>query len=114
MCLLGYGSQNPSKISCEHSQTRIHIVPIGGARTWETKGSQHVKVYGMEYQHQVTMAISSCTNGQCLPFQVNFQGNTSCKLPPLNVGQIACVKIMANISPLVTIIGLPWKLAKNL
>jgi len=29
-------------------RTGIHIVPIGGGiRTWETKGSQHVKVHGM-------------------------------------------------------------------
>ncbi len=95
-------------------QIRIHIVPIGGIRTWETKGFQHVKVHSMENQHQVTMAISSSVNGQCLPFLVIFQGNRSCNLPPLNVGQTTCVKIMASISPLVTIIGLLWRLARSL
>jgi hypothetical protein len=29
-------------------QIRIHTIPKGGVRTWETKGSQHVKVHGMQ------------------------------------------------------------------
>ncbi len=71
-------------------QIGIHIVPIGGAKTWETKGYQHVKIHGMEGHHQVTMVVSSFANGQCLPFQVIFQGNTSCNLLPLNYGHKLC------------------------
>lgn len=106
MCLLGYGLQNPLGISCEHRPNWNTHCSIGGTRTWETKGFRHVKVHGMENQHQVTMVVSSFVNGQCLPFLVIFQGNTSCNLPPLNVGRTTCVKIMVNISPLITITSL--------
>jgi hypothetical protein len=60
MCLLGYGSQHPSRISFEH-QIGIHIVPTCGDKTWETKGSQNVKVHGMEDKRQIICGnIFSC------------------------------------------------------
>lgn len=30
------------------NQTEVHLVPTGGAKTWETKGTKHIKVHGGE------------------------------------------------------------------
>jgi hypothetical protein len=30
------------------NQTNVHLVPIGGERTWEPIGSKHVQVLGLE------------------------------------------------------------------
>jgi hypothetical protein len=64
--------------------------PIGGARTWETKGSKHVLIHGVDDKRQFTVAASSAASGEVLPFQVIFQGLTSCSLPPLNDGRHDC------------------------
>jgi hypothetical protein len=61
--------------------------PIGGARTWETKGSKHVLIHGVDDKRQFTVAASSAASGEVLPFQVIFQGLTSRSLPPLNDGR---------------------------
>jgi hypothetical protein len=39
--------------------TGIHLVPNGGEKTWEPKGSKHVQVLGFEDKRQVTMVVSS-------------------------------------------------------
>jgi hypothetical protein len=58
-------------------QTSIHLVPTGGARTWEVKNSKQVMVHGVEDKRQISVAESSATNGKVLPFHVIFQGLTS-------------------------------------
>ena len=72
-------------------QTGIHLVPTGGARTWETKGSKHVNVHGIEDKRQITVAVSSSATRHVLPFQVIFQGFTPWSLPPLNDGRHECI-----------------------
>jgi len=44
---------NPYKLVLNTDQIEIHIVPTCGDKTWETKGSQHVKVHGMEDKRQI-------------------------------------------------------------
>ena len=71
-------------------QASIHLVPTGGARTWEEKNSKHVKVQRMEDKRQVIVVVSLATNGNILPFQMIFQGLTPRSLPPKNDGRVAC------------------------
>jgi hypothetical protein len=40
-------------------ETGLHVVPSGGEKTWERKGSKHVKVLGQEDKRQVTVVVSS-------------------------------------------------------
>jgi hypothetical protein len=80
----------PPKLVVNTVQTNIYLVPIGGARTWETKGSKHVLIHGVDDKRQFTVAASSAASGEVLPFQVIFQGLTSCSLPPLNDGRHDC------------------------
>ncbi len=41
----------PQELVVKIDQIGIHIVPKGGVRTWETKGSQIVKVHGIQDKH---------------------------------------------------------------
>jgi hypothetical protein len=67
-------------------QTGIHLVPTGGAHTWDEKGTKHVKVHGMEDKRQITVAVSSSAVGTLLPFQVIFTRTTNRTLSPSNLG----------------------------
>ena len=71
-------------------QTRIHLVPAGGARTWAEKGSKHVQILGMEDKRQITVSVSSSAAGNLLPFQLVFTGTTDRSLPPRNEGRQMC------------------------
>jgi hypothetical protein len=71
-------------------QTKIHLIPTGGARTWVEKGSKHVLVHGQDDKRQITVSISSSANGDLLPFQVIFTGTTSRSLPPQNEERLRC------------------------
>ena len=62
----------PQELVVSTNQTGIHLVPIGGARIWETKGSKHVNVHGIEDKRQITVTIFSSAIGHVLPFQVIF------------------------------------------
>ena len=77
----------PQSLVVNSDQTGIHLVPTGGARTWDTKGIKQVSVYGLEDKRQVTVVVSSAATGEVLPFQVVFQGLTSRALPPLKQWQ---------------------------
>ena len=59
------------------NQTGIHLIPIGGSRTWETKEAKHVKVHGAKDKRQIIATIFSAVDGCCLHFQVIFQGTTT-------------------------------------
>jgi len=48
-------------------QTRVHLVPNGGERIWESKGTKHVQVLGLEDKRQMTMVVSLSTTGDLLP-----------------------------------------------
>jgi hypothetical protein len=43
----------PQELVLNTDQIGIHIVPTCGDKTWETKGSQNVKVHGMEEKCQI-------------------------------------------------------------
>ena len=67
----------PESLVVNSDQTDIHLVPTGGARTWNTKGIKQVRVNGLEDKRQVTVVVSSAATGEVLPFQVVFQGLSS-------------------------------------
>jgi hypothetical protein len=48
-------------------QTRVHLVPTRGDRTWETKGAKHIQILGIEDKRQITSVVSFVTNGTLLP-----------------------------------------------
>jgi hypothetical protein len=77
----------PPQLVVSTDQTGIHLVPTGGVRTWETKGSKHVNVHGVEDKRQITVGVSSAAIREVLPFQIIFQGLTSRSLPPLIDGK---------------------------
>jgi hypothetical protein len=81
----------PPQLVVNTNQTGIHLIPTGGARTWETKGSKHVNVHGVEDKRQITVGVSSVAIGEVLPFQIIFQGLTSRSLPPLTDGKRDCL-----------------------
>ena len=80
----------PCELVVNTDQTGIHLVPTGGTKTWEEKGSKHVAVIGIEDKRQVTVAVSSSLSGNILPFQVIFTGTTTRSLPPMNQGRKKC------------------------
>jgi hypothetical protein len=92
MCIFDQVHNIPPQLVVNTDQTGIHLVPTGGARTWETKGSNHVNVHRVEDKRQITVGVSSAATGFILPFQVIFQGLTSRSLPPLNDGKHECLK----------------------
>ncbi len=49
-------------------QTGIHLVPTGGARTWDTKGIKQVSVHRLEDKRQVTVVVSSAATSEVLLF----------------------------------------------
>ena len=59
----------PQQLVVNSNQTGIHLVPTGGARTWETKGSKHVNVHGIEDKRKITGAESSSTTGHVYLFK---------------------------------------------
>ncbi len=48
------------------NQTRIHLVPTSGEKTWEKKGSKDIHVIKVENKRQIIVAISSAINGNFL------------------------------------------------
>jgi hypothetical protein len=48
----------PCELVVNTYQTKIHLVPTGGTKTWKEKGSKHVDVIGIEGKRQVTVAVS--------------------------------------------------------
>jgi hypothetical protein len=76
----------PLSMMVNTDQTRIHIVPSRGARTWSEKRSKHVLVHGMDDKHQITCCVSSTAIGTLLPFQLIFTWTIDRCLPPKNDG----------------------------
>jgi hypothetical protein len=80
----------PESLVVNTDQIGIHLVPTGGAQTWEEKNSKYIKVCGVEDKRQITVATSSAANGHALSFQAIFQGLTPRSLPPMNDGCLSC------------------------
>ncbi len=76
-----------------NNQTCVHIIPITRERSWESKGSKHIQVLGVEDERQITMVISSTVNGFLLPPQIVFIGFIHCCLPPFNEGKEKCMNL---------------------
>jgi hypothetical protein len=83
----------PPSLVVNTDQTGMHLVPTGGSRTWEKKGSKHVSVHGKEDKRQVTVVVSSTAEGVLLPFQVVFTGTTFKSLHKFNDGRRICEEL---------------------
>jgi hypothetical protein len=44
-------------------QTSVHLIPTTRERIWESKGSRHIQVLGVENKRQITMVVFLATNG---------------------------------------------------
>jgi len=62
----------PQELVVNIDQTSIHLILIGGAKTWVTKSSKHVNVHSVEDKRQIIVVVSSSAKGVVLPFQVIF------------------------------------------
>lgn len=62
-------------------QTRIHLIPTGGSRTYKKKGIRDVAVAGKDNKRQITAVVSSAANGGVLPLQLIFTGKTQRSIP---------------------------------
>jgi len=66
-------------------------VSIVGKCTWESRGSKHIHVFGIEDKQHVTMVVTSSIVGVLLPLQIIFISTTSKTLPPNNQIRVMCV-----------------------
>ncbi len=82
----------PLTLVMNNNQTKIHLEPNGGERTWEQKGSKHVQVLHLEDTKQITMTISSNVTWDLLPPQIVFIGTTSKTFPPNNQRKRNCIE----------------------
>jgi hypothetical protein len=57
----------PPSLVVNSDETGILLVPTTKERTWESKGSKHIHVLGIEDKRQVTMVVSSSTTKQLSP-----------------------------------------------
>jgi len=57
----------PPSLVVNSDETSIHLVPTARECTWESKGSKHIHVLGIEDKRQVTMVVSSSTAGLFSP-----------------------------------------------
>jgi hypothetical protein len=81
----------PPILVVNNDQTRIHLVPNGGERTWEPKGTKHVQMLGLEDKRQVTMVISFSATMDLLPPQMVFISSTLRTLPPNSKRKKYCI-----------------------
>jgi hypothetical protein len=81
----------PLALVVNNDQTCVHLIPKTKERTWENKGSKRIQVFEVENKTQITMVVSSTTNGFLLPLQIVFTGTTHRYLPPSNEGKEKCM-----------------------
>jgi hypothetical protein len=65
---------------------RVHLIPNGGEKTWEPKGTKHVQMLGLEDKRQVIMLVSSNVVGNLFPPWTMFTCSTPRTLPPNSNG----------------------------
>ena len=69
-------------------QTGMHLAP-SSHKTYETKGEKTVPVIAAEDKRQITVVLASSMNGNMLPLQFVFQGETARCLPPVTPAIVA-------------------------
>jgi hypothetical protein len=57
-------------------------MPIGGDRTWETKGAKHIQVFGIEDKRQIITIVSSLANGNYCLYKKNSTRQSTVHFPP--------------------------------
>jgi hypothetical protein len=64
---------------------------MAAKKTWESKGTKHVQMLGLEDKKRVTMVVSSNTVGDLLPPQIVFIGFTPRILPLNSIRKTNCI-----------------------
>jgi len=81
----------PPALIVNNDQIGVHLVPNGGKKTWEPKGTKHVQMLSLEDKRQVTIVVSSNTVKDLLPPQIVFIGSTPRTLPPNSKRKTNCI-----------------------
>jgi hypothetical protein len=81
----------PPSLVVNSDQIDIHLAPIVGKRTWESRGFKHIHLLDIKDKWQVNVVVSSSTVGVFLPLQIIFTCTTSRTLPLNNQRKIICV-----------------------
>jgi len=72
-------------------QTGVHLVPNGGEKTWEPKGTKHVQMLSLEDERKMTMVVSSNTIKNLLPPRIVFTGSTPKMILLNSNGKTSCI-----------------------
>jgi hypothetical protein len=68
-------------------------MPNGGDKTWESKGTKHVLMLGLEDKRKITMPmVSFSATRDLLPPHIVFVGIAFITLPQNNQAKINCIK----------------------
>jgi hypothetical protein len=94
-------------------QTKIHLIPNGDKRTWESKGTKRVQVLSFEDKKQLTMVVSSSVIKDLLPPQIVFTSSTPRTLPLNSKGKTYCINDGWDLT-LMRITSHLWKRSNNL
>ncbi len=81
----------PPSLIIINDQTRIHLVPTVGECTWESRGSKHIHIFGIENKWQVIMVVSSFLAKIYLPLQIIFIRTIGRTSPLNNQRRAMCV-----------------------
>ncbi len=57
----------PPTLVVNSNQIGVHIIPTTRERTWESKGSKHIQVLGVEDERKITMDKSLAAYSFLLP-----------------------------------------------
>jgi hypothetical protein len=80
----------PKSLVVNTDQIGIHLIPTGGARTWEEKNSKYIKVHGVDDKRQITVVASSAANGHVYHSKQSFKVLLQGVCPPMNDGRLSC------------------------
>jgi hypothetical protein len=94
-------------------QTKVHLIPNGDKRTWESKGTKRVQVLGFEDKKQLTMVVSSSVIKDLLPPQIVLTSSTPRTLPLNSNGKTYCINDGWDLT-LMRITSHLWKQSNNL
>ncbi len=72
-------------------QIGVHLIPMAWEMTWESRGTKHVQVLGVEDKALVILVVSLVVNNVLLPNKIVFTSITPRCLPPSTKGEDKCM-----------------------
>ncbi|KAK9824776.1 hypothetical protein WJX74_007943 [Apatococcus lobatus] len=64
----------PTAFVCNFDQTGMHVVPVGGGRTYAAKSSKQISLTGPDDKRQITGVPLIFADGEIGPMQLIFRG----------------------------------------